>query len=520
MDYNLRKLNINEILLYNRKSRKDIEFANEPIEKTLQRHEKILQDYSTHIFGQPIPEENIYREVVSGDTIADRPKIQQVLSLIESNNYKAVLVLEVERLARGNTIDQGIIAQTFQYTKTLIITPQKTYNLDDDMDRSFFEDGLFQSRKYLLYTKKILNRGRVQSVTEGKFVGSTTPFGYDKEKLQGEKGYKLIVNENEAQIVKLIFDKFLNEDMGTSKIANYLNEINAKSRKNTHWTPAMVRNILQNISITGRLTWNNRKTVKLVENGIVIKKRPKSEECLMVNGLHEEIINLETWQKVQEKLKRLHVVKKTSTIQNPLSGIVYCKICGHSMIRRPYSKGKTPDTLMCPISHCKNISSYINVVETKVIDNLKGIVKQYDTFIDDIEIQAQTKNYDNLIKNLNKEIETLKLQFQKACELLELGVYSINEFQKRKDTLSEEIDTKNKAIVKLKKEQNDTITNKYDSLIPQIKQIIKIYDKLTIQEKNDLLKSIIKRITYLKTDKCRWQKDKINDFELEIELKI
>ena len=110
---------VNEILIYLRKSRKDLEFFNESIEKTLERHQKTLQEFATKVYGSPIPEENILKEVVSGDTIADRPQMQKLLSLIENSKYKAVLVVEVERLARGNTIDQGIIAQTFEYTNSL-----------------------------------------------------------------------------------------------------------------------------------------------------------------------------------------------------------------------------------------------------------------------------------------------------------------------------------------------------------------------------------------------------------------
>ena len=182
-------LSIDEILesliMYLRKSRKDMDYyKDEPIEKTLQRHEKILQDFIISIFGKPIPEHNIFREVASGDTIADRPVMQHVLSIIESDNKKGVVCVEVERLARGNTIDQGVIVQTFQYTNTRIVTPQKIFNLDNDYDRSFFEDGLHQARKYLEYIKKILVRGRVSSVNEGKFVGSICPYGYDKEKLK------------------------------------------------------------------------------------------------------------------------------------------------------------------------------------------------------------------------------------------------------------------------------------------------------------------------------------------------
>lgn len=207
-------LSVDEILemliIYLRKSRKDMDyFKDESIEKTLQRHEKELQDFIISIFGKPIPEHNIYREVASGDTIEDRPVIQEVLSIIEDDNKKGVICIEIERLARGNTMDQGIIAQTFQYTNTKIITPYKIYNLDNEDDLSYFEDGLFQARKYLKYTKRILNRGRLRSVKDGKYVGSVLPYGFNKIKLPNEKGYILVENESEAKVIRLMADLFL-----------------------------------------------------------------------------------------------------------------------------------------------------------------------------------------------------------------------------------------------------------------------------------------------------------------------
>ena len=207
-------LTVDEILemliIYLRKSRKDMDYyKDESIEKTLQRHEKELQDFIISILGKPIPEHNIYREVASGDTIEDRPVIQEVLSIIEDDDKKGVICIEIERLARGNTMDQGIIAQTFQYTNTKIITPLKIYNLDNEDDLSYFEDGLYQARKYLKYTKRILTRGRVRSVKDGKYVGSVLPYGFNKIKLPNEKGYMLVENESEAKVIRLMADLFI-----------------------------------------------------------------------------------------------------------------------------------------------------------------------------------------------------------------------------------------------------------------------------------------------------------------------
>lgn len=507
---------VENILIYLRKSRKDYEFSNEPIEKTLERHEKILQEYSKKTYGSEIPEENILREVVSGDTIADRPKMQEVLSLIENDKYKAVLVLEIERLARGNTIDQGLIAQTFEYTNTVIITPQKIFNLSDELDRSFFEDGLYQSRKYLLYTKKILTRGRIASVKEGKFVGSCTPFGYDKEKIKGEKGYKLIINKEEADIVKLIFQMYV-DNKGTQIIANFLNNNGYKARKSNLWTSAMVRNILTSIAVNGKVSWNRRKTVTKIENGIVKKTKPlDNENAIIIDGLHEKIINDELWNTVQNKLKLNHKSKPPTSIKNPLSGIVKCKICGHNMIRRPYNNGYE-DTLVCPITGC-NVSSDLKLVENKILAELSKIISNYETDYED-EVQNNVPDFDMIIQNIEQEIKKYKLQLEKVYDLFERGIYNENEFKdRRKNTnlLIQEKENYKKQIIS----EKDSEKNNYYKLIPKIKNILGIYDELDVKSKNELLKSIISECYYFKQDGGRWKKDNINKFVLEIKLKL
>ena len=119
---------VEHILIYLRKSRKDSEYGkDEPIEKTLQRHEDMLQEWAKNIFGCKIPQKNIFREIVSGDSIVDRPEMQKLLEMVENEEIKGVLCIEIERLARGNTIDQGTIAQKFQLTNTIILTPNKIF---------------------------------------------------------------------------------------------------------------------------------------------------------------------------------------------------------------------------------------------------------------------------------------------------------------------------------------------------------------------------------------------------------
>ena len=122
-----------------------------------------MQEFAKKLLGKKYLKVIFLKRLLSGDTIADRPEMQKLLERVQSGNRKGVFVVEIERLARGNTIDQGVIAQAFQLTNTKILTPQKIFNLSNEFDASFFEDGLYQARKYLMYTKKILRRGREQS---------------------------------------------------------------------------------------------------------------------------------------------------------------------------------------------------------------------------------------------------------------------------------------------------------------------------------------------------------------------
>ena len=167
-----------QILIYLRKSRSDDPLLS--LEEVLQKHEAILMDWASRNLDSPIPEANIYREVVSGETIDGRPEVQKLLQRIENPRIKAVLIVEVQRLSRGDLEDCGRIMKLFRYTNTKVITPMKTYNLSDEYDRDAFERELKRGNDYLEYYKKIQNRGKLLSAKDGNYIGSVAPYGYEK----------------------------------------------------------------------------------------------------------------------------------------------------------------------------------------------------------------------------------------------------------------------------------------------------------------------------------------------------
>lgn len=115
--------------MYLRKSRADMEAEAHGEGETLARHERLLLEVAKR-GNYNITQ--IYREIVSGETIAARPVMQQLLQEVEKGIWTGVLVVEIERLARGDTVDQGIMSQTFKYSGTKIITPMKVYDPENE----------------------------------------------------------------------------------------------------------------------------------------------------------------------------------------------------------------------------------------------------------------------------------------------------------------------------------------------------------------------------------------------------
>lgn len=331
----LSTIKVHQIIIYLRKSRNE---EKEPLEQVLARHEKMLQDYAIRNFGERIPEENIFREVVSGETIDDRIEIKKVFNKLADEDIKAVLVVEPQRLSRGDMEDCGRVVNVLRYSSTLCITLSKTYDLNNKFDRKIFEMELTQGNEYLEYTKTILRRGKKISLEEGKYIYSTAPFGYEREKL--EKGYKLVPHKEEAPVVKTIFELFV-ESMSSHELAEYLNQQGYESRSGKAWNYGMVNNILENETYYGMLVNEKRKVLKkLIDGEKIVKTRPRQENYLIVKGMHEPLISKEMFDLAQAKIKN-HPSSRTGLnreLRNPLAGVVFCAYCGRSLVRNPCTR--------------------------------------------------------------------------------------------------------------------------------------------------------------------------------------
>lgn len=495
-------------VMYLRKSRADLDAEAHGETEILARHEAELMRTAKRL-GLTVTA--IYREIVSGETIAARPVMQRLLAEVEGGAWDSVLVMELERLARGDSIDQGIVARTFTYSGTKIVTPNKVYDLENEFDEEYVEFGLFMSRREYKTINRRQQRGRVASVREGKYVGNKTPYGYTREKLQGQKGWTLVPDPETAQVVQNIYSWYTGAGgeapIGTSLIARRLNESGVQSATGHDWTTATIRDKLANPVYAGWVRWGARKAVKLMENGEVKSSRPRSSDCLLIKGLHEPLISQELFDAAQTKLA-LNPGRpgpKQVTMKNPLSGLIFCGKCGRAMIRRPYSNGY-PDSLMCSYTSCDTVSSRLSDVEAALLDALRSwyesltLGKKPETPFDDRPMKSA-------IASLEKELEAVGKQETRAYELVELGVYTTEVFLSR----SKELAAKRAELTAKLETQRQELKDRYRlvvaqfSLGPQISRVLESYPKAsTPQEKNDLLRSVLKSVTYNKSTRTRW----------------
>lgn len=507
--------------MYLRKSRADQEAEAHGEGETLARHEHALLSLAR---SRNIPITKIYREVVSGDTIASRPQMQRLLEEVSEGKWTGVLVMEVERLARGDTIDQGIMAQAFKISGTKIITPVKTYDPNNEFDEEYFEFGLFMSRREYKAINRRLSAGKIASVKEGKVLGGREPYGYRRVRIQSGKGYTFEIVPEAAEIVRTIFRLYAYGDpadhrqMGYVTIAKYLNQLGIPGPTGNVWNRETICSILQNPVYVGMVRWQNRRNKNVYVDGEIRKTRIRTpNDAILVQGLHEPIIDQKLWSDVQ-KIVKAHPprVKSDLTLKNPLAGILYCGTCGAMMMRYKRSDRRS-DTICCSNKECPSCSSQLDVIERKLLSGIREWIDGYQ-----VPHSALVDEYDetmlqSTIKNAKKEKEQLQHQIDRLYDLLEQGTYDADTFQQRMQKNKEKEASLNQIIFsaeeKLKKSQEYQMANV--RLIPRLEHILEVYDTLPgAEEKNSLLKEVIERIEYVKETGGRWSDP--DDFSLTI----
>lgn len=494
-----------EVIDYLRKSRTDDPLLT--VEEVLSKHESILDEWAEKHLGGKVPEQNKFREIVSGETLKERPEINKVLRLVESPKYKAVKVVEPQRLTRGDLEDIGRLMKLLKHTNTLVITPQRIYDLRDEYDWDAFERELKRGNDYLEYTKKILNRGRLLSVSQGNYIGSIPPYGYKKiTVVEGKrKCPTLEIVEEKAAVVRMIFDMYVNQNMGRTSIARRLDELGIKPPKGEMWSPHYLKDLLENVHYLGKVKWNWRKTLTIVEEGEIINTRPKTKigEFLIYDGKHEAIISEELFKAAQDKQGRNYRAKPKTKVRNPFAGLVFCQ-CGRAMSLRMYKNKdgsmRSPARLLCDNQAvCGTTSCLYDEMLEYVCDVLSKCIEDFEIRLNN-DTGDSAKLHAQLIKNLEKKMKDLQAK--------ELAQWEAQADPNAENRMPQEIFKQlNAKLLKEKEEIQQALCKAQESAPAPVnyeERLFRFRDALDAlknpdlpaEKKNKLLKACIERIDY------------------------
>lgn len=507
--------------MYLRRSRADLDEERRGAGETLARHYGMLMELAAR-YGIVIPESAIYREIVSGDTIAERSEVQRLLHDVENNMWDGVFVTEMSRLARGDTLDQGIVQNTFLYSNTQIITPQRIYNLRDQSDENVAEMDLFMARYEYKTIKRRLQAGRLNSVKSGLYCGSRDIYGYERYKLPAQRGYSLRIVPEKAAVVRMVFDWYVNgmdgKDVGCKVIAGRLNDMGFRTDYGKLWDETRIMSMLRNPTYCGKVWWNKKVQVVRMEDGAKVKKRVRSTPEI-VDGVHEPIISEELFHSA-ERIREQHRKSPNPTanrgVANIFSGLMKCGVCGHAMILNSAGRDPSRVLLRCSGVGCPTTSSRVIDAEAAVLDALNGWVIQFSA-APDPSAPAQDDNVSVLIAAAEKQIATLEKQLSRLRDLLEQDVYTPEVYLQRQSEIQSRIAAEQDKIQSVRAASTTSFEDAIRMQLPQIKTMLELYAHAdTPAEKNTLLKSVVGRIIYHKITPNVSRKTTSNDFSLEI----
>lgn len=458
----------------------------------------------------------------SGKNIEGRPEFQCMLSDIASgkDNVEYVLVFKLSRFGR-NAADVLSSLQLMQdYGVNLIC-------VEDGIDSSKDSGKLMISvlsavaeierENILVQTME----GRKQKAREGKWNGGFAPYGY--ELVDGE----LKIADDEAEIIRIIYDKFIHTTMGAGTVARYLNRQGYVKKKRQNgtldsFTAHFVKIVLDNPIYCGKIAFGRRKTEK-IQGSRNQYHVVKQEEYPVYDGIHDAIISEEDWLLAQEKRKITGVKnEKIYSVehQHLLSGILKCPECGASLYGSVNRKRKKDGSFYRDYWYyaCKHRLEYDghkctykkqihqDKVNNAVVEVIRHIVKnsQFDTAIKEkLEASVDLETYENEEKSVKAQIKQLTVAKDRLGNQIDRLDYSdkyyeqkYNDMQNRMDSLYDEIAEANSTLETLQmqingiREQQISQQRVYEFL--ELFDIM--YDEFSEVEKKEFFYSFIKRI--------------------------
>lgn len=523
------KFKPDEIVEYLRKSRSDDPALT--IEEVLERHESDLKTWQERNLDAPIPEENFYREVVSGESLKSRSEFRKLLKRIEDPKIKACLVYDCTRIGRPDLEEIGKITKLFRYTSTIIITKDRMFDLNDDWDREQFQRELMKGADYLEFTKKVLGDGKERSLRGGFYINGVFPYGYERDWVYEGKRERptLAIVENEAKVVRMVFDWYVNEGIGATKICQRLNEMGIKAQKGGLWKKSSIVNMLKNEHYIGKVVIKKHIKVNTVEDLEIATQKVFNKDYEVVDGKHPAIIDEDLFYKANNKIHKYPSVRPSATLQNPFASILKCE-CGKVMIRR---KNRNTFRYLCDEQmFCGNASIGEKELISAVIEHLKKDLKNLSAKVTNDSDNKKEKHTEYVSLLESKYIEVEKKELSLWDKYAEEGMPK-QVFDKLMAKCMEEKQNLEMALETARSNMPEHID--YKDAIVTLHEAIETLSDISVPAsiKNKLLLKVVDKIVYSRPKAVRMSVEEAKekgvtlsggwycpDFVLDIHLKI
>jgi len=489
---------LDKYAIYLRKSREDLKAEQRGEGETLARHRKILTDFAAR---QGLYIEETYEEIVSGETIKDRPQIQRLINDCYAGKYKGIVIIEVSRLSRGNQGDAQIIMDCLKFANDnkglLVLTPTKTYDVAHNPDdEEYMEFELFMSRREYKMILKRMQRGKHQAIVEGNYMGGPRPYGYDI--IETPYARTLKRNEAEAPIIEKIFIWKVKNNMTPAAIARKLTNMGVPTYTGiSEWNKNTIIAILQNPVYYGKVTWNKRMTVKRMVDGQLITKRPRklvTDHYMEYEGKHDGIITEELF-KAAQSTPHSDKTANNLILQNALAGLLVCKNCGYAMAFKRFNSNRNARILHRSSQLCKVKSAMYDDIMAAVVHGLKMHLEDFELQIDNLPIVDEDE-IRCALDALHDEEAKIKKILDKIFNDYETGIYTANEFVERKTKHYDRL-----AAIKAEEEKlwsSMPVREEYEEKVMYLHTALDMLTDNTIpaKTKNEYLKEFIQKIEY------------------------
>lgn len=468
-------------LIYLRKSRAEEGLSTDEV---LSRHRAALLELAEKLGLQV---DGTYEEVASGEKLYARPQMLRLLERVRGGGVASVLCMDIDRLGRGGMADQGVIFDAFRENGTLIVTPEKTYDLNRDLDIEMTEFKAFFARAEWRAIRKRMRRGLMQTIESGGYTPNA-PYGY--RQCRRGKLPSLEIVEEEAEFVRFIYRQYLAGD-GAQSIARQLNAMGSSPHRGAQWSRSSVRHILSNPTFAGKVAWNRVKHFRPGEHGHDrhhVVYMPESE-WLLVDGAHEPIIPFEQWEAAQQRRRARSVPpRRSGAAANPLAGLIVCARCGRKM-------QKSGEYLLCPTAGCCAAARFTCIAEA-LYSALEPSVPR---------LRLRPRAVDALpsplsaVGALERELARVEARLPRLYEFLEDGTYDRPTFLSRLESAQGELSALRERLDEARGRLPESTPSSPD--VPPPGDLRELGERLSPAEQNALLKALVERVEYDKPKK-------------------